>query len=76
MRFRVELLCSDLDIIRIKTAGFAIIGRSGAEGATYAELSTNSLETATGWRQSLDTARRQYKYITDFGSDYGNDPTW
>ncbi|MFP3558174.1 hypothetical protein SB861_47045 [Paraburkholderia sp. SIMBA_049] len=76
MRFRVELLCSDLDLIRISTVGFAIIGKSGSGGAAYAELSTDSLETATGWRQSLDTARRPYKYITDFGSDHGNGPSW
>ncbi|MGF7000844.1 hypothetical protein [Paraburkholderia sp. GAS32] len=76
LSFRIELLCSDLDLIRASTADFGIIGRSGVGNASYAEFSTRSLETVTGWRKILDASKRPYKYITSVGSMTENDPQW
>jgi hypothetical protein len=76
LSFRIELLCSDLDLIRGSTVDFGIIGKGGAGSARYAELSTRSLETVKGWRQILDAAKRPYKYITGVGSENENGPTW
>jgi hypothetical protein len=74
--FRIELLCSDLNLIQVSTVNFGIIGKIGAANARYAELLTGSLETARGWRLALDAAKRPYKYITSAGSMTENGPKW
>jgi len=76
MSFRVELLCSDLDLIRASSVNFGIIGKIGEANTYYAELSTGKLETARDWREKLDEAKRPYKYVTSIGTLRVNDPKW
>ncbi|WP_233874620.1 hypothetical protein [Paraburkholderia adhaesiva] len=76
LSFRIELKCSDLDLIPGSSVDFGIIGKLGERSVRYAELSTGQLEKATSWRKVLDETKRPYKYVTSLGTLTANDPEW
>lgn len=76
LSFRVELLCSDLERINFIQVDFGIVGKIGANGTQYAEISTGKVEKATAWRERLDSDKRPYKYVTAYGVLPVNNPNW